>query len=300
MNVDQYISSGVLELYALHSLPPEEMRKVEDMVAQHPRIKDELEAIKEGLIKYAESYAPQPSEGLYDKIINSIHEFSRADEKVPLKAAMPQPQVIQLNTEKITSGQTVDLDEVIEKQTIKINRRPWFAAAAAVILLIVSASVNYYQYNQNNEIQSQLVALQQDKAAMASNNTVLQTKFDQTSSELKLYTDPHNKMVMMKGMPVSPASEVMVMWDTKNNDVYVDVHRLPTPPEGMQYQLWAIDKNGKPVDAGLLTPFKERRATGPEQMNKKIMGAVAFAITLEQKGGVASPTIERMYVKGGV
>lgn len=281
MNVDQYISSGVLELYALHALPPDEMRKVEDMVAQHPRIKDELEAIKEGLVKYAESYAREPGEGLYDKIITRIHESSKVDESTPLKA----PQVIQINTEKIPFGHTVSLEEVIEKETVKMNRGPWYAVAAAVVLLIVSAVFNYYQYNQNNDIQSQLVAMQKEKQAVADNNTLLKTRFDQAANELKLFTDPHNKMVMMKGMPMSPASEVMVMWDTKNKDVYVDVHRLPAPPDGMQYQLWAIDKNGNPVDAGLLTPFKERKTTGPEQMQKKIMDAVAFAITLEQKGG---------------
>ncbi len=295
MNVDQYISSGVLELYALHALPPDEMRKVEDMVAQHPRIKDELEAINEGLVKYAESYSPQPSEGLYDKILNKINDLPKTAEPTPI----PAPQVIQLNTEKIEFGNVVELDQVLEKEGPRVYRRPWLAVAA-VILLLVSVGFNYYQYNHSNDIESQLAALQQEKATMADNNSTLKTRYDQTASELKLYTDPHNKMVMMKGMPVSPASEVMVMWDTKNKDVYVDVHRLPTPPDGMQYQLWAIDKNGNPVDAGLLTPFKDRKGTGPEQMNKKIADAVAFAITLEQKGGAASPTIDRMYVKGGV
>src|ERR1022692_568441 len=73
MNVDQYISSGILELYALHALPSDQMIEVEDMIEQHPRIRDELDGITEGLKKYAENYAPVPSVDLYDKIIARIH-----------------------------------------------------------------------------------------------------------------------------------------------------------------------------------------------------------------------------------
>jgi len=299
MNVDQYISSGVLELYALHALSPEEMRKVEDMVAQNPRVKGELDAIQQGLIKYAEAYAPEASEGLYDKIINRISELPKAEEPVPVIA----PPVIPINIEKAASRVVEKEERSVTDSEPKIrslNRGYWMAVAASIILLLISGSLNYYQYNQYNEVEGQLVAMQKEKDAVASNNNALKARFDETTAQLNLYTDPHNKMVMMKGMPISPASEVMVMWNTKSNNVFVDVHRLPAPPEGMQYQLWAIDQNGKPVDAGLLTPLRDRGKTGMEQMNRKITNAIAFAVTLEPKGGSVSPTIDKMYVKGGV
>jgi len=299
MNVDQYISSGVLELYALHALTPEEMRKVEDMVAQNPRVKDELDAIQQGLIKYAEAYAPDASEGLYDKILSRISELPKAEEPAQVIA----PLIIPMNVEK-TEIRAVEKEEkpisYIEPKVRSLNRGYWMAVAATVILLLISGSLNYYQYNQYNEVKGQLVAMQKEKDVVASNNNALKARFEETAAELNLYTDPHNKMVMMKGMPISPASEVMVMWNTKNNNVFVDVHRLPAPPDGMQYQLWAIDQFGKPVDAGLLTPLRDRGKTGMEQMNRKISNAIAFAITLEPKGGSVSPTIDKMYVKGGV
>jgi len=299
MNVDQYISSGVLELYALHALSPEEMRKVEDMVAQNQRIKDELDAIQQGLIKYAEAYAPDASEGLYDKILSRISELPKAEEPAQVIA----PPIIPMNVEKAVIMPEKKEETPIsysEPKVRSMNTGYWMAVAASIILLLVSGSLNLYQYNQNNDIKGQLVAMQKEKDAIASNNNTLKARFDETASELNLYTDPHNKMVMMKGMPISPASEVMVMWNTKSNNVFVDVHRLPAPPDNMQYQLWAIDQYGKPVDAGLLTPLRERGKTGMEQMNKKIANAIAFAITLEPKGGSISPTIDKMYVKGGV
>lgn len=53
MNIQDYISSGILELYALGQLTPAEMQEVETMAAQHVEIKQELHYINLGLEKYA-------------------------------------------------------------------------------------------------------------------------------------------------------------------------------------------------------------------------------------------------------
>jgi|GEM_PF-328473 len=338
MNEEQFITSGFLELYALDALPPEEMRQVEEMAAQYPHIKDELYAITEGLIKYAEVYAPETSKDLYNRILTKVQNVGKAEEPVPVIA----PPVIPIQKEKekekekqkeenkaprlekekqketaalpqkekqkeITPQKEKELTPQKEKQktTDVVKIRPLYgryplAIAACIVLLIISVSVNLYLNSQINDAQGQLMAMQEANEAMAANNTALKTQFDKTDAELKLFTDPLNKMVMMKGMPVSPGSEVMVVWNTQSNDVFVDVHHLPAPPDGMQYQLWAIDSSGRPTNAGLLTPYKERKQKGPEQMKTKIMEATAFAITLEPKGGSESPTVKNMYVKGGV
>ena len=71
---------------------------------------------------------------------------------------------------------------------------------------------------------------------------------------------------------------------------------LPTPAQGKQYQLWAI-QDGKPVDLGMLPSV----ATNDTLLKMKtIENPQAFAITLEQEGGVPSPTMSEMYVMGGI
>ncbi|RYZ35432.1 MAG: anti-sigma factor [Sphingobacteriales bacterium] len=91
------------------------------------------------------------------------------------------------------------------------------------------------------------------------------------------------------------ASMRMVYWDTRSKAVYLAMKNLPPAPKGKQYQLWAI-VDGKPVDAGVY-------ALNPQEAMQKmkvIPKAEMFAITLEQEGGSATPTMEEMYVAGKV
>ena len=67
---------------------------------------------------------------------------------------------------------------------------------------------------------------------------------------------------------------------------------LPSVPEGMQYQLWAII-DGKPVDAGMISTEK---GIYHIQKMKSFGRAEAFAITLEKAGGSPTPTMDQMYV----
>lgn len=53
MNIQEYISSGILELYALGQLSPSEAIEVETMIAQHAEIRQELHQINLGLERYA-------------------------------------------------------------------------------------------------------------------------------------------------------------------------------------------------------------------------------------------------------
>jgi anti-sigma-K factor RskA/cell division protein FtsB len=292
MSVDQYISSGILELYAAHALPEEEMREVESMAEKHETIRDELEAISEALKKYAAIYAPAKlSEALYNKIQAKIDKLEVVDEAIPHIIEAPVlPVKVEKKPEKVVK---------LQERSEKSGSGRFLLLIAASILLLLSVGVNVYLYQKYNSSQDQILALQSENNAMAENSRSLKTNYDKVGEQLKLYTDPQNKMIMLKGMPISPASEVMVIWNGSTKDVFVEVHRLPAPPEGMQYQLWAIDKDGNPIDAGMLTPYKEQVTHGPQPM-KKVTDAVSFAVTLEKRGGSPTPTIDKIYAKGEV
>ena len=100
-------------------------------------------------------------------------------------------------------------------------------------------------------------------------------------------------VIAMKGQAINPSGLSTIYWDTQTKDVYLLVNSLPQPASDKQYQLWAI-VDGKPVDAGV---FDMKDADGLVKM-KNIPQAQAFAITLEKKGGSASPTLAAMYVMG--
>jgi anti-sigma-K factor RskA len=83
-----------------------------------------------------------------------------------------------------------------------------------------------------------------------------------------------------------------VFWNTKTHDVFIADVSLPQAPSNKQYQLWAI-VDGKPVDAGMISDAKNLA-----QKMKVFEKADAFAITLEKRGGSATPTMEEIYVMG--
>ena len=112
-------------------------------------------------------------------------------------------------------------------------------------------------------------------------------------SSMAVLQSPYNKPVMMKGLPVSPNSMAMIYWNMQTHEVYLNIHQLPTPPEGKQYQLWAL-AGGKPIDAGV---FDVKDSMEVQKM-KVIDDAEAFAVTLENTGGNPTPTLSAMYLMG--
>ena len=111
---------------------------------------------------------------------------------------------------------------------------------------------------------------------------------------MEMISNPDMKMVMLKGVEKHTDSKAMVFWDTKTKAVYLNADKLPKAPEGMQYQLGAIE-DGKPVNAGMYTEEKDSKTA-----LANIPKAQAFAITLEKQGGSAVPTMENMYVMGEI
>ncbi len=112
-------------------------------------------------------------------------------------------------------------------------------------------------------------------------------------NSMQMMSDPAMLKVSMKGVAGKENNLATVFWDSKSKDVYLLANKLSQPNADQQYQLWAI-VDGKPVDAGLLED-----CNGLCKL-KNIPVAQAFAITLEKKGGSATPTLTQMYVLGKV
>jgi anti-sigma-K factor RskA len=88
-------------------------------------------------------------------------------------------------------------------------------------------------------------------------------------------------------MPQAPDAKALVLMDSKTNEIFLDIKKLPTPPDSMQYQFWAIVA-GKPIDAGMIELCPATDTCGIHKMNT-IPDARAFAISLERKGGNLQP-----------
>jgi hypothetical protein len=166
-------------------------------------------------------------------------------------------------------------------------------AAASVLILAGSIGSNILLYTKLNRVQDQLARYESERDVMAEQLQVQKASLDGTQEQLMVLLDPQRKVVTLAGLPLDPDGSARIYWDPVTHEVHMNVLSLPAPPEGKQYQLWAL-AGGVPIDAGVFDVVN-----GVQHM-RSIPSAEAFAVTLEKAGGVPSPTLSAMYLMGSV
>ena len=261
MNVQEYISSGVVESYVLGLASEAEQLEFERACAQYPEVKAAREA------------------------------FELALEQQAMEAAVPPPPAWKADILQAVLDAPTQEAPVVQIRERRIN--PWkYVAAASVILLAGSLFWNFSLLNQQRANQLEMASM---KSWMDTANAELAGMEKMKDA---LIGNDHIRMATMKGMDPAPQAFATVYWDSLSKDVYLMVNNLPAPTSGKQYQLWAI-LNGQPVDLGVIPNdiFVQKKALLLTMKNT--IGAQAFAITLEKMGG--NPTPEgQMYTLGNL
>lgn len=72
MNLQEYISSGIIESYVLNQVSDEERAELEAMATKHPEIKAEIRAVEEVLVNYAMAHSKTPPPDLKQQIFSKI------------------------------------------------------------------------------------------------------------------------------------------------------------------------------------------------------------------------------------
>ncbi|WP_121812537.1 anti-sigma factor [Mucilaginibacter kameinonensis] len=267
-----YIESGILELYVLGDVTPAERLQVEEMASKHPAIKAELDEIERSIELYAEENAIEPSEQLRNRVLGSLLTNFGDDNNFPTPTHVQHENVVamQPNADKGTNFYK-------------------YAFAACLALLLASAIALYNLYTRLNDTNTQLSAMQAQNQHFS--NTV-----SAKDSELNLLRDTSYKLIHLRGTAKSPESIMTVAFSPSKQKVVIDMEglKLPANDQTHQYQLWAL-VGGKPVDLGVFDATAD--SSGFKNM-KAIAAADAFAVTLEPRGGSASPTLSEMVVLG--
>ncbi|WP_343746013.1 anti-sigma factor [Chitinophaga sp.] len=264
MDIKAYIESGIIESYVLGLAAPEEVAELLELSRTYPEVKAAVLHCEKWLREVSDQYAVTAPAGLKARLVDHLQdEFTEPERQVPV---------------------------------LPIRRENIFRYAAAVLLLLlgISGLLNIYFYNRYRNVSQDFVHLQSQHDMMAADNKVYQARFAAMTHELQLITAPGTLKVLLSGVPGRNDSQVTVYWNTHTKNVYLIINHLPVPPEGKQYQLWAL-VNGKPVSAGLLeNACSDLCAVAPVQQ------AEAFAVTLEKAGGSTAPTMDQMFVLGKV
>jgi anti-sigma-K factor RskA len=260
MDIRQYIASGTLELYVMGVLLPEEMEEVSNMSLKYPEIKTEIEKIEMMMEQYASAHGKELRPEIKSSILQKLKEA-------------PAPLTI-IKTERKTT------EEFSFTQLM---------VAASIALLLIGNIFFFYKWQAS---QNDLGSLISQNYQLAQGYNTFKTKYQQVNDDMKVMSDEAIKKITLKGMPKTPSALAMVYWNEKTKEIYIEVKNLPMPEEGKQYQLWAL-MDGKPIDAGI---FEMDSTENTLQKVKNIQAAQAFAVTLEQKGGSSTPTMNEMYL----
>ena len=274
MNIQEYISSGIVESYVLGLADEAERADFEQMCALHPEVRTAREAFEIQLEQYALAGAIAPSESLRETMLNQV--FTE--------------QPVQ------TNGHSAREAKPAKIFVLPVAMR--YVAAAVIIVLAGSAILNIYYFNKYREYSNRYDRLLAQQSELVKTSNAMQTKLNSYQNTIAGLVDTNMSVIKMMGKAApsspAPASMAMVYWDTRSKDVYLMANNLPMPAAGKQYQLWAIVDN-KPVDAGMVDMNKAHVMV----KMKNIPRAQLFAITLEQAGGSPTP-LGPMYVMGKV
>ncbi|MBE5320666.1 anti-sigma factor [Pedobacter sp. MR2016-19] len=283
-NLKAYIESGVLELYVLGDLSPEETLQVEEIASQNPEVRDEIAAIEQAMEQYAMQNAVEPSADVETRLFEKLG-LSEVEENVNV-----QPEPIYTEEPRI-----IRLDGSDAKvRTLR------YALVACIALLVVSTAALFITYNKLNAAHDQIASLNLDKQKFAGVVSKLEFENQGLDNMAAMADSKEWATIRMAGQAFSPASKMKVYWNKKDKSVLINyvAMDLPKTDAEHQYQLWAL-VNGKPVSLGV---FGKTDSTNNDALVKMqtIQEAQAFAVTLEPMGGSVNPTMDKLTVMGGV
>lgn len=268
MNVQEYISSGIIEKYVMGLATGPEKAEFEQLCAEYPELVAARVDFEKQLESFAMENAVQPPIGVKVRFLEAIGD--------------------QVSRENSSS----DKRKIVTKEKGTTRRIGWlrFAAAASVILLIGFA---WFTFRFRSENQDLAIANEQLRSKLNSSDSILH----QIIIETRVVGDPNVTVVNMVGTQVAPRSSANIYWDSANANVFLIVKNMPRLPSDQQYQLWALI-DGKPKDLGEFDADTTNNRVILQMKNTQ--KAQAFAITIEKKGGSPSPTLNKMQSLGKI
>ncbi|MBE8724783.1 anti-sigma factor [Flavobacterium hungaricum] len=262
MEAQEYIESGILELYVYGLLSEKENLEIAELAKNNPEVDQEIISIEKAIIALSSSFSP----------FHSVANFEKIKARLELK-----------------HSKVVDIKPAS-------NWSQYVGWAAAVLLLLGLG----YQTLELTKTKEAISTVGNEKNKIQRDYAYLEQQNKETEKNLTIVRDIKNTGVTLGGQAVSPTSFAKVYWNKDTKTTYIDAAGLPTPPKGMVYQVWSLKLSPvlTPTSIGLLDNFEgnSQKIFAVSQTDS----AEAFGITLEPAGGSPTPTMEQLYTLGKV
>ncbi len=244
-------------------LSEKEMQEVDALALEHAEIQREIEEIRSAIQSYA-----------------------------PLASGPKPPSLDKIWSQKeTTKGSPIPLTKNTEN---KASSRSWisYMLAASLVFFVASMGINLYLFQENSRLQNRVEVLESNDSYLAQQYQVSKNIPLVVENRQAFLENEQHIRVPLNGLEADPDFKAMVFMNPDSREVFIHIENLPEPPEGHQYQLWAIVE-GVSLDAGIFDFHSEIQRLRPMDLDVQ-----AFAVTLEETGGSPLPNLDRMYVIG--
>lgn len=265
LNIQEYISSGIIENHVLGFTNEAEAAELESMCRQYPEVRAALHEAEETLANYAQQHRKTPPASAKEKIFRILADDGEINEEETATPAQPMAPM----------------------PTKKINSVTYVIAVAASVLFFASVIFHLLKVA---DYEQEIHRLQQEKIDLIAQNETFMAQIQKARREISVIGNPAFETIVLGGVPGHDESRAVVYWNVESNAVYLKPDKLPALPDGKQYQLWGI-VDGQPINAGVYDLDDDDR---PLQRMASFAKAEMFAITIEKEGGSEQPTLDQM------
>jgi Anti-sigma-K factor rskA len=263
------ISQEDLALYAMRSLPADEMTAVAAALRDNPQAQQELARIQDDLALLALSVDQQAAPaGSFERLQARMRETFQAG-----ATSVPAGKPIEMTA---TQTEIATVPSTGRSKWAVIT--PWLIAAC---LAIACAILGYRTASLNDALDGE--------SALVSN---LAAKASRAQQVLEVLNAPNAQRVTLAATKTPPAPTAHAVYLAERGALMMEANNLKPVPAGKTYELWVIPASGAaPVPAGTFTPNGEGYASVVLPKLPSGVPAKAFGITIENAGGAKTPTM---------
>jgi len=256
VNINEYISSGVVESYVLGLLTAQEKFEFEQYCEAYPQLKAARDAFEMAIEKQAMENAIAPPVHVKEKVLSAIQQKPAS------------------NASKIVSMEP----------TIRKSPGLRWMAAASIILFLVTGYFAYTFYNQNRDLSNSLKSLQvkvdqmeEYQKIMSDPNIAVVNMVAMTSAKAStsIYWDSTSSDVylLIKNMPQLPSEKQYQLWSIINGqNGQLQPSSLGLFDVGENQKIILKMSNVKKADAFAITIEKRGNTEGPNLEQLQSMG----------------------------
>lgn len=238
MDVQRYISSGILESYVFGMLPETEQNEVETVVLQYPDVKAAVNSLQLDKERFVQLYAVPPPAGIKERLTEIIRQENTQEGNSLLPEELRTPLSAtttgKKNGKQVTTPKETPVKQLPAAAKPSADRIWKYATAAIVILLLGSVIMNFFFFQKSTDYKSRY------KSLIATKEKLEADKEHQALTSLKETTpvpkdpdplsNPDFKWTTIQGGGEFAGKSLSVGWNARTQAVYLQAQLMPLAP----------------------------------------------------------------------